>query len=98
MLVGFAYRVDYHSVITDGVNPRAADHLVRTNYFLLAAVQIASTIQLFNWFPKRYLATIICAWFLMQTLGLASKFYFLDCLAEFPNIHNAEIANPVLLF
>ena len=61
--VGFALTVDYQNVAA-GRQPGAAKSATRVNFFLTSILQIVQTIQLFNWFPKKWLATVICLWLL----------------------------------
>jgi sugar phosphate permease len=60
------------------------------SFFLTSAFQITMTIQLFNWFSKRILGTVLGFWLAAQSLGLITKFVILGIWSYFPNFYNAE--------
>lgn len=69
-----------------------SQRLFPVNFFLISGIQILQLIQLFNWFSKRRLATVIGIWFLVQQVGYACRFlfegewqYFPHQLADFKN-------------
>jgi len=59
------------------------------SFFLTSAFQITMTLQLFNWFSKRTLGTVLGIWLATQSLGLMSKFRILNIWSYFPDFEKA---------
>ncbi len=59
------------------------------SFFLTSAFQITMTLQLFNWFSKRTLGTVLGIWLATQSLGLMSKFLILNVWSYFPDFEEA---------
>ena len=70
------------------------DQFVLVSCFLTSALQILMTIQLFNWFSKRKLGTVIGVWLFFEGLGLMAKFRILNIYSYFPNFKNAWSKSP----
>jgi hypothetical protein len=79
----------------DSHNPGLTEPLGRSlfpfNFFFVAGLQIIQIIQLFNWFSKRRLSTVIGIWYLVQQFGFFLRFEIenpcpIDKLLWFPYI------------
>lgn len=55
-------------------NTKWSANLFPLNFFMVSGLQILQLIQLFNWFPKWWLATVIGIWYLIQQAGYVSRF------------------------
>jgi hypothetical protein len=55
------------------------------SFFLSCAFQITITLQLFNWFGKRNLGTVLGVWLASQLFGVMAKFLVLGIWEYFPN-------------
>lgn len=53
------------------------------SYFFASSLQIMITLQLFNWFSKRVMGTVLGIWLAFQSLGLVTKFLSLGIYASF---------------
>jgi hypothetical protein len=53
--------------------------------FLASGFQIMMALQLFNWFSKRVLGTILGCWVAMEFVGLITKFSALGIYEYFPD-------------
>lgn len=70
------------------------------SYFFASSLQIMITLQLFNWFSKRVMGTVLGIWFAFQSLGLVTKFLSLGIYQSyFPDFELAEIqlGKPLIL-
>lgn len=65
--------------------------LMPFSVFLASGFQIIMTIQLFNWFSKKVLGSILGCWVAMEFLGLMTKFATLDIFKYFPDFDRAVV-------
>lgn len=63
--------------------------LMPMSVFLVSGFQIMMTLQLFNWFSKKVLGTILGCWVAMEFLGLITKFLALGIYEYFPDFERA---------
>jgi hypothetical protein len=64
-------------------------YLLPTDLFFVGAIQLIQTIQLFNWFSKRRIGTIMGCFMGIQTLGMILRFYLTDSFDDFPDENSA---------
>lgn len=66
------------------------ERLLPVSVFLCCAFQISTALQLFNWFSKRFLGTVLGVWLSAQCFGLMTKFAALKIYRYFPSLDYAE--------
>lgn len=87
--------VNYHSQaqITNGITARTDIwnyYVLPTDVFIIGALQLVQTIQLFNWFSRRRIGTVIGLFMAAQSLGLIFRFTLTGTFKEFPDEDAAE--------
>jgi hypothetical protein len=65
-----------------------------TSFFLTNAFWLCLLLQLFHWFSKRRLGSVLGMFLLAENLGVIAKFHILGIWEYFPDIRLAENANP----
>lgn len=60
--------------------------LTPMSIFLSCAFTIMTALQLFNWFSKQYLGTILGLWLSATSLGMMTKFLLLHIYYYFPSM------------
>mmetsp|Transcript_84290 Transcript_84290/g.116480 ORF Transcript_84290/g.116480 Transcript_84290/m.116480 type:complete len:201 (+) Transcript_84290:450-1052(+) len=82
----------YHSYIQgfNDINYLQAFVLIPMSFFLTAGIELISCVQLFNWFTRYRIGTIMGLWLTAHSVGLIARFGFSGLYAsDFPNIMNA---------
>ena len=88
--MGWVSFIDAANYGNDIKEKSLTDRLMPMSVFLSAAFQISTALQLFNWFSKRYLGTVLGVWLGSEILGLMSKFAVLGIFSFFPSWEIAE--------
>lgn len=64
---------------------------------MVSGLQILQLIQLFNWFPKWWLSTVIGIWYLIQQVGYVSRFLIEHQWSTFPHQPTDFQADPMVI-
>ena len=68
------------------------------NIFMIGSLQLIQLIQLFNWFSKRRIVSVLGFSLAFQLLGLASRFLFTGTWSEFPDEELAALSGGAHFF
>lgn len=75
----------------DSIDQLVSIRMQPVSVFLTSAFAISTALQLFNWFSKRLLGTILGLWMASQCFGLMTKFGIMGIYEYFPSMNYAEM-------